>query len=718
MPACQRSQIFALLVLSTLLPVIAPNSIRAQGVQTTVKSAPLTVYADMSKDSDVVTTLAPGKSVQVTFSVTNGDGAWCSVSDVSTAKKLGYVRCDGLGRQQFSGTAETGSGAALSAPVYPSLTNGAPSRTQQHWAIATTAMLAAIDYEGVDTLSSGGSGIGVRNLLQNSWGISNGEELLQTLQAIEQGGHRRTFSALGARTANLSSDQLAAIVNQLSSEDANSVMVAHRYYEKYASQSITAWDYVRYISLCRWGVAAGYISAEDAWPRVMYAAQILQQTFTSWRELGENYLVGREFWSLRQTKIDGEQMRAIYEKLLSDPGSSWNRIPWSLPLGPSGSTIESSPGTSQDSQVANSSAPADFCSTLQNAAAQGQISDVDSMLQIEPDLVKCRDLRGWTPLHSAAFHGQTTIIRVLVAYGAVVDATDKDGATPLHAAASSGSSDAIEALLASGARIDATDHDGDTPLLDAASAGSLPATETLLSHHASMEKRSSESGYTPLDSAAFSGDAEVARVLIDHGANIEARDSRGYTPLNIAAWFERTSAVAFLLDAGANVNTRANDGSTPLHGAAAKGSVEIATLLLEHGANENAGNAHGFTPLHTAADNDQPEVAAVLIEHGAAVNARTAAGDTPLHWAAYNNGLKAATLLLQYGAEVNPSDKDGNTPLHWAAARGNAEMTELLIAHGADMKVKTRFGCTPLRGAYDYHQAGTAEVLLQHGATQ
>lgn len=710
MTSCQRSQAPALLVLSILLSL--PSPLRAQGDRGTVKSAPLTVYSQMSTDSDVVATLAPGKSVLITFSITTGDGAWCSVSDIDSAKKLGFVRCDGLDRQNDSSAAGVIPGEALPAQDYQASMAGTPSRGQKNWAIAATAMLATINHESIDTLSTGDSLVGVRRLLQNAWGVSSRDDLLQALDELDKGGQRELFSALGARTANLTPDQLKAAIRQLSPENANTVMMAHRYYPKYATQSITGFDYIRYISLCRWGVAAGYLSEEDAWPRMMHAAQILQQTFTSWSELGENYLVGREFWSLRQTEADGSVMRSIYRKLLNDPGSPWNRIPWKLSLQPSSSNLQNSP----TGPSAGSSAAASSCDALLQAAETGKVSGVESILQTEPDLVKCRDSRGWTPLHYAAFSGQTKTIPILVAHGAAVAATDKDGATPLHEAATSNFPDTIEVLLENGARIDAADRHGDTPLLDAASAGNGSAVDVLLRHHASTEIRSSN-GYTPLQNAAQRGDTDIVRLLLDHGANIESRDNDGFTPLNTAVTFEQTNMVEFLLAAGANVDTRSKHGMTPLYGAAANGYVGIAELLLDRGAHPNIGDEHGFTPLHTAADHDQTGVAGLLIAHGAAINAPTDAGDTPLHWAAYDNRMEAASLLIQDGAEINAKDRDGNTPLHWAAARGHVEMTQLLIAHGADMKAKTRFGCTPLRGAYDYHQTATAQVLLRNGAT-
>jgi ankyrin repeat protein len=669
------------LLFLAILQLLAARLALAQDVRATVKADSVPVYASMSAESDVVSTLPRGKAVRITMSVTGGDGTWCSISAIDSAARLGYVRCDQLDRQIAPSTATSSGGTLSSAPTFA---NQSPSRAQERWAFAASAILASFNHEPLDTLATRDSVLGTKRLLQDAWGISNHDQLLQALQAIDQGGHRQLFSALGARTSQLSPDELTKVVSKLGSEDANSVMVAHRYYEKYSVQSIVAWDYARYINVCRWGVAAGYISEQEALPRIMHAAQILQQSFTSWSEFGENYLVGREFWSLRQTKIDGQAMRSIYRNLLSDPSSPWNRIPWKLPLQPSSSTNQNAPNLPPAAPSAKSSAAGSACEALQLAAAGGQDSDVESMLQSEPLLVNCRDSRGWTPLHQAAFNGQTKTIPLLVSHGATVNAVDKDGATPLHAAVTSVHPDTIEALLASGAQIDARDQHGNTPLQDAASAGNV----------------------------------DVAHLLLQRGANLESRDNEGFTPLNTAAWFDRTDAVELLLASRASVNTRSRDGGSPLYWAATSGSVEAVTLLLDHAALVNSGNAHGFTPLHAAASNDQARVAELLIAHGAEINARTDAGDTPLHWAALNGKINAATLLLQKGAQVSPSDKDGNTPLHWAAARGHVEMTELLIAHGANLNAKTRFGCTPLRGAYDAHQTATAQVLLRHQAPQ
>lgn len=675
----QRLYALILLVLSSLSLIADPNPLRAQQERATVKAAPLTAFTEMSKKSDVTATLPTGKSVQITFSAVNEEGTWCAVSDIGSSEKLGFVHCDGLDRPNAPSAGVFSPAVPSLNPVFAASNITTLSLAQKRWALAASAILATANHESVTTLSPGESALEAASMLRNSWDISNHDELLQSLDWIDRGGHRQLFSAIGARTANVSSDDLSNVVRRLGSEDANSVLVAHRYHEKYAAQSITAWDYARYINVCRWGVAAGYLTDEEAWTHIMHAAQVLQQTFSSWSEFGENYLVGREFWSLHQTKIDGEEMRSIYRRLLNTPGSAWNRSPWNLSLPSSDST---SPIVPQDPSSADAGTGGSRCEALEHAAADGRISEAESILQTEPDLVNCRDSRTWTPLHSAALHGQAAMIQMLLTHHASPDAADKDGDTPLHAAASAGSADAIEALAQNGAQIDAVNHLGDTPLQNAAAEGSVPATEALLRHQAATEKHD-HSGHVPLHTAAMRGRADVVRVLLEHGANVEAKDNDGSTPLYAAAWSQQPDIVAMLLAGKADANARTNGGFTPLHAAAEVGCAQCASLLLEYGAHVNAGTAHGFTPLHTAATDNQTEVAEILVAHGAEINARNDSGDTPLHW---------------------------------AAGFGHVEMTELLIAHGADLKAKTRFGCTPLRGAYDEHQTATAQVLLRHGA--
>jgi ankyrin repeat protein len=638
----------------------------------------------MSKDSDVVATLARGKLVRITITATNGSGTWCSITDIDSVERLGFVRCGDLELQNAPRMVPPATGPLPIMAVGSVFSNQFQSHEQELWALAASSILSTANHWPVDKLSPGIGVLEARRLMRDTWDVSSSDDLMKMFDWVDRGGYRQQFSMIGARTQNLTPEVLSKAASQLDPESLNSVLVAHRYYGKYSAQSITGYDYGRYINACRVGVAAGYISEEDAWPRVLHAARILQQTFTSWKEYGENYLVGREFFSLYATRSSGQEMRAAYQSLLSRPNSPWNRIPWDLSLQASEAAQPIAPSSSPDVRSAESSAASVVCETLLRAAKSGDSSSMESTLQTKPDELGCRDARGWTPLHHAAFNGQTAIVQMLVAYGAVVDSTDKDGATPLHAAASSGHSEAVEFLLQKGARINALDHHGNTPLLYAEAAGNAEAVQMLLQHHASTEARGAK-GETPLCDAAMRGNADMIRLLVEGGAN---------------------------------VNGRSSDGFPPLTEATANGNIEAAAVLLQHGAQINAGDTHGFTALHNAAFTNRVAVAEFLIAHGADIEARSAEGDTPLHLAARGAKMDAAKLLLAKGAHINARNKQGSTPLHHAAALGYVQMTEFLIDQGADLKMKTIFGCTPLKGAYDWHQAATAQVILQHGGTQ
>ena len=83
-------------------------------------------------------------------------------------------------------------------------------------------------------------------------------------------------------------------------------------------------------------------------------------------------------------------------------------------------------------------------------------------------------------LHSAAYHGQVVLVRLLVANGANVNVRNEHGWTPLHAAAAGGYPVTINALLNREAYINAEDRNGWTPLHEAAYEGHSAAIEALI----------------------------------------------------------------------------------------------------------------------------------------------------------------------------------------------------------------------------------------------
>ena len=215
----------------------------------------------------------------------------------------------------------------------------APTRDQKLWALAVTGILTQANGSRHDTLGGLDNAASprdqARSLLVGSWGINGRADLLKTLTWIENGGHRKGFDTIAKALQTATPDQLAEVDRAMASNPdlANQVSKVREYSARLGGKSIAGWDYTRYIVLCRWGYQADYLSEDEALRRIMPAAGVIQRTFSSWKDLGDNYLAGREFWSLAQTQGSGAAMRSASAKLLSNRQSPWVKMPWGLELG-------------------------------------------------------------------------------------------------------------------------------------------------------------------------------------------------------------------------------------------------------------------------------------------------------------------------------------------------------------------------------------------------
>jgi len=148
------------------------------------------------------------------------------------------------------------------------------------------------------------------------------------------------------------------------------------------------------------------------------------------------------------------------------------------------------------------------------AAAFGDLDRLSEILSEAPELVDARSGDGFTPLHLAAFFGQTDAVRLLLARGADVDpvGTGWMTGTPLHAAAAGSHAAIVRMLLEAGADPTTRQRHGFTPLHAAAANGDLASVEALLAAGADPNA-TNEDGATPVDLADASGDLVVSDAL-------------------------------------------------------------------------------------------------------------------------------------------------------------------------------------------------------------
>ncbi len=219
----------------------------------------------------------------------------------------------------------------------PDYTPNPAASPQQKRALACGAVLAHINDDQHEWLHGNTpdnvSKSQVQAVLGGAWSIESRESLLETLGWLEAEGHRAEYERIRSlletkgefkqdasellrddpASANISAEDMVAFRNH-----ANGMLEFWK-----AHRTILGWDLARAISLCRWGAVAGYLTDDEAWQRIEGYSGRLRESLGSWKELGENYVAGFNFWS----EDEDDEVRSAVEALL-DPSNA--NSPWLL----------------------------------------------------------------------------------------------------------------------------------------------------------------------------------------------------------------------------------------------------------------------------------------------------------------------------------------------------------------------------------------------------
>ena len=177
-----------------------------------------------------------------------------------------------------------------------------------------------------------------------------------------------------------------------------------------------------------------------------------------------------------------------------------------------------------------------------------------------------QNLHGRTHLHQAIERGHEQVARVLLGYGANVNAKDSKDATPLHCTTFSEDLTLAELCIDYSAELDAKDQKGNTTLQAVISTGNIGMAICLVTRGADVNTMDKDAN-TPLHMAAYKGDVEMALLLLDHQADPNAQDKNVHTPLNMVImgeklhegnWESYQKIIDPLIDYWADVNLQAN----------------------------------------------------------------------------------------------------------------------------------------------------------------
>ncbi|KAM9509464.1 ankyrin repeat domain-containing protein 27 isoform 3-T7 [Guaruba guarouba] len=377
-----------------------------------------------------------------------------------------------------------------------------------------------------------------------------------------------------------------------------------------------------------------------------------------------------------------------------------------------------------------------------------------------------RDDRGYTPLHIAAICGQTSLVDLLVAKGAVVNATDYHGSTPLHLACQKGYQNVTLLLLHYKASTDVQDNNGNTPLHLACTYGHEDCVKALVYYDVQSCRLDigNEKGDTPLHIAARWGYQGIIEVLLQNGANPEIQNRMKETSLQCALnskilslmelnsltfergqsasesslrspqrsteTFSRGSSVSSLSSASTDIRQEEVKNSykevQKLLRAVADGDLEMVRYLLEW-------MEEDLEDEDDTASTSKPEFCHPLCQcskcgpvqkkfskistNGLGVNVSNEDGFTPLHMAALHGHSELVSLLLKHGASISAKNAKHAVPLHLACQKGHFQVVKCLMDYNAKQNKKDIYGNTPLIYACLNGQYETTALLLQHGAS-
>jgi ankyrin repeat protein len=254
----------------------------------------------------------------------------------------------------------------------------------------------------------------------------------------------------------------------------------------------------------------------------------------------------------------------------------------------------------------------------------------------------------------------------------LVNEIGNDGRAALHTAVEAMDFKTAKLLIDYGAFVNAQDMAGDTPLHLSTDA---QMTTLLLEHGKANPNIPNLEGICVLHSVVQRMDIDSVRLLLTYHAKVDTADNlRWFTPLHLATLpasgngqsvgNARITMVELLCSVDApDLNSQDSEGNTPLHYAVQIESQEadsVIRTLLEKGASPRITNSRNQGPLLLLCHNSAlrqhdifQDCLHTMLLHGANPNDQSRTGATPLHLCLYNKDVDGAVQLVRRAAELH-----------------------------------------------------------------
>ncbi|KAH7359929.1 hypothetical protein BKA66DRAFT_562105 [Pyrenochaeta sp. MPI-SDFR-AT-0127] len=223
-----------------------------------------------------------------------------------------------------------------------------------------------------------------------------------------------------------------------------------------------------------------------------------------------------------------------------------------------------------------------------------------------------------TPLYYAALFGLEEAVKLLLEYGADVNAQGGRYSSALQAASANGYEAVVELLLEKGADINAQGKFFSNALQVASAEGHEVVVELLLEKGADINAQGGIYD-TALQAASSRGHEVVVELLLEKGADINAQGGLYDHALQAASVKGHKVVVDLLLEKGADINAQGGKYDNALQAASAYGHKVVVDLLLKKGADINAQGGHYGSALQAASAYGHKTIVKLLTDHGAII---------------------------------------------------------------------------------------------------
>ncbi|KYR00800.1 hypothetical protein DLAC_02853 [Tieghemostelium lacteum] len=382
--------------------------------------------------------------------------------------------------------------------------------------------------------------------------------------------------------------------------------------------------------------------------------------------------------------------------------------------------------------------PLDWC------AYNGDLPTSEVLINVGGADLNCKDHEGFTPLHKAVMNGHLEVARLLVKYGACVNAKNSSKVSPLSLAIRVNRMWCVESLIKWGADLNLTDKQGRSPLHWAIFLGDSKLLNLLIKYGCNdsiIERKPQPNPIQPIcinnisnnnsSSSSSSSSATTDEMAVSTEENdqnqLEGNDQSDLTDSDPDSDFQlkdnqidnqdsisqstttttTTTTTASIASTISTLPTINNNNNTMDQFQKSKSPLQV-----------NIKDHDGYTPLHKAIWKGKLSFVKLLLEKGGDPSITTKDNRNSLHISVSSNEYNITQLLLDYSSQdiLHHFDDSRQTPLHKAVANGNIKMLELLISRGANVNKYQIPEISPINEAIKNSDILCMIYLLQNSA--